>query len=108
MIASVLAADRVTVKLAATVPVFPSVTVTSLIPQRRGYGGAQSPLLSSTATVPSTQEVIVACDRHVRSAVAVEVAGDYHVRVAVGLPTDFDVLDFLNVPPPEPRNTLPA
>ena len=53
MIVSVLAADRVTVKVAATVPVLPSVTVTSLIRSDGGVGVAavQMPSLSSTETV---------------------------------------------------------
>ena len=50
----VLAADRVTAKVAATVPVFPSVTLTSLIRSDGGWGGggpAQMPSLSRTETV---------------------------------------------------------
>jgi serine/threonine protein kinase len=48
---AMLAADNVTVKVAARVPVLPSVTVTSLI-FSDGGGGIQSPVFSSTNKGP--------------------------------------------------------
>ena len=55
---SVLATDRVTVKVADAVPVFPSVTAASPI-RSAGVSGGQSALLRTTATAypttPSTE-----------------------------------------------------
>ena len=51
MTVSVLAADRVTVKVAGRVPVLPSVTVTSPIRSHGACGGGPAPSLSSTETV---------------------------------------------------------
>ncbi len=93
-----LAADRVTVKVAAAVPVLPSVTVTSPIRSRGVFWSGQAPSLSSTETVfePAFAAATSGRPSPLKSPTATA-------------PTDQSTQgssDWMNVPSPRPRSTL--